>query len=371
MLSEYRTFVIKYRQFHNTDPPHVAKLWRECALSRGAAAGVRCDAFETLNYAQPYFEAEGLILATENDKVVGMVHAGFGTNDTQTGLMLESGVICMILVHPDYRRKGIGSELVSRAEDYMLERGATNIFAGPAAPLDPFYFGMYGGSQPSGFLLSDPDADVFFKAIGYQPFERHAIFQRDISQASDPTNMRLVTIRRKMQLAIAHQRDEMTWWWITRFGRLDSVRFQLVPKERGDAVAEVTVLGLDLYLEKWQERAIGLTDLKVDEDQRRQGYGQALLIEVCRRMRDEMVTRVEAHASETNAGAMAVLHSAGFKRVDTGVVYLKINEDVTEIDPDVETVEIDESTGRKIQEFVSPRSDEGELSDGTTIHYDE
>lgn len=363
--------MIQYRQFQNSDPPQIARLWQECQLGRGAASAVRSDAFETLNFAQPYFDPQGLILAEDDGKVVGMVHAGFGTNDTETGLMLESGVICAVLVHPDYRRQGIGTELVARAEDYMTERGATNIFAGPAEPLDPFYFGMYGGSQPSGFLLSDGNADPFFTALGYQPFERHAVFQRDISQPNDPTNMRIVAIRRKMQLAIAHKRDEISWWWITRFGRLDSVRFQLVPKDRGEAVAEVTVLGLDLYLEKWQERAIGLTDLKVGDDQRRHGYGQALLVEVCRRMREEMVTLVEAHASETNAGAMAVLQSAGFERVDTGVIYLKVNEDAIETDPDRETVEIDEDTNRKIQEYVSPRSNRGELSDETTIHYDE
>ena len=363
--------MIQYRHFHNSDPPHLARLWRECLLGRGAAGGLRCDAFETLNFAQPYFDPEGLILASDGERVVGMVHAGFGTNDTENGLMLESGVICLILVHPEYRRQGIGRELVNRAEDYLKRRGATNIFAGPAEPLDPFYFGIYGGSQPSGFLLSDPDADQFFRALNYEPFERHAIFQRDISQQSDPTSMRLIAIRRKMQLAIAHQRERMSWWWITRFGRLDSVRFQLVPKDRGEAVAEVTVLGLDLYLEKWQERAIGLTDLRVEEDQRMQGYGQALLVEVCRRMREEMVTRVEAHASETNAGALAVLQSAGFERVDTGIVYLKVNEELADIDSDQETVEIDESTGLKVQEFVSPPEDRTGLSDETTIHYED
>ncbi len=361
--------MIVYRPFHNSDPPRIAALWRDCNLGRGAASNLRCDAFETLNYAQPYFESEGLILALDDDKVVGMVHAGFGRNESETGLMLESGVVCVVLVHPKYRKQGIGSELMEKAEDFLYERGASNIFAGSAEPLDPFYFGLYGGSQPSGFLESDADAAPFFQSLGYQPIERHAILQRDISAQKDPTNMRLVAIRRKMQLAIDHSRDEMTWWWITRFGRLDSVRFQLVPKDGGGPVAELTVLGLDLYMEKWQERAIGITDLYVEEDQRRQGYGQALIVEVCRRMRDEMVTRVEVHASESNPGAIAVFESADFERVDTGIVYIKSMEE--EVDPDQETVEVSPALGLKIQEFVSPTANLGELSDETTIHYDE
>jgi hypothetical protein len=88
-------------------------------------------------------------------------------------------------------------------------------------------------------------------------------------------------------------------------------------------------------------------------------------------MRDEMVTRVEAHASETNAGALAVLQSAGFERVDTGIVYLKVNEELNGVDPDIETVEMDEGTSLKVQEFVSPKADRSGLSDETTIHYPE
>lgn len=313
--------MIEYRTFQNSDPPQVAALWENCELGRGAAGNLRTDAFEYLNFAQPYFDRNGVILACDEENVVGMVHAGFGANEDHTDLTQQTGVICIVLVHPDYRKQGIGRELVRRAETYLREHGATTIYAGQAEPLDSFYFGMYGGSQPSGFLLSDPAADPFFRAIGYAPFERHAVFQRDLCNKSDPVNMRLQGVRRKTQLAIAYQRNPLAWWWITRLGRLDTVRFHLVGRGDNVPVAEVTVLGLDLYLDRWQERAIGLTNLEVADSERQQGYGQALLVEVCRRMREEMVTRVEAHASETNAAAMATLKSAGFERIDTGIVY--------------------------------------------------
>ncbi|WP_166828588.1 GNAT family N-acetyltransferase [Thalassoroseus pseudoceratinae] len=323
--------MIEYRTFQNGDPPQVAELWENSGLGRGAAGNLRTDAFEYLNFAQPYFDRAGLILACEEENVVGMVHAGFGVNEDQTNLDQQTGVICMVLVHPDFRRQGIGRELVRKAEAYLRDRGAATIFAGQAEPLDSFYFGMYGGSQPSGFLLSDSAADPFFRSVGYAPFERHAIFQRDLCNKTDPVNMRLAGVRRKTQLAIAYQRQPLDWWWITRLGRLDTVRFHLVGRGDNVPVAEVTVLGLDLYLDRWQERAIGLTNLEVADSERQQGYGQALLVEVCRRMREEMVTRVEAHASETNSAAMATLKSAGFEQVDTGVVY-RLLEDGESVD---------------------------------------
>jgi ribosomal protein S18 acetylase RimI-like enzyme len=136
-------------------------------------------------------------------------------------------------------------------------------------------------------------------------------------------SFKVVTIRRKVQIAIAPEPVHPTWWWTTRYGRLDSLRFVLLPKAGGEPLAGVTVLGLDLYLPKWQERVIGLTDLSVAENERRRGYAQTLLLEVSRRLRDEMVNRVEAHVSEANAAALRTFESAGFAQVDAGVVYRK------------------------------------------------
>jgi ribosomal protein S18 acetylase RimI-like enzyme len=85
----------------------------------------------------------------------------------------------------------------------------------------------------------------------------------------------------------------------------------------------VTIVGLDLYIPRWKVRPIGLIDLIVPDRYRRKGYGQALLVEVCRRVRTEGVGLVEAHARSDDEPALAVIRSAGFKEVDTGVVYRK------------------------------------------------
>lgn len=318
--------VIEYRSFRNSDPPRLLGVWHACRLGRGAVEGIATDAFELLNFAQPYFDPEGLILACDGAEVVGFVHAGFGPNDDESGLSHETGVVCAVLVHPDHRRRGIGRELVARAENYLRSHGSINILAGPAPPYDPFYVGLYGGVQPAGFLESDPDAAPFFQAVGFQPVERRAVLQRDIVNTSDPVSFRQMTLRRKMELAVADSPERMTWWWLTRYGRLDSVRFLLVPKGGGEPVAAVTAIGLDLYLPKWNERAVGLCDLDVPRAERRKGYAQTLIVESCRRLRQELVTRVEAHAPENDPIIVPLLEKSGFERVDTGVVYRRSGE---------------------------------------------
>lgn len=97
----------------------------------------------------------------------------------------------------------------------------------------------------------------------------------------------------------------------------------LMPKSGGSLMAMVCVVGLDLYTTVWKTRAIGICDLQVTEAQRRKGYGQLLLDEVCRRVREDMIQLAEAHANEADLPGIALLKSAGFQQIDVGVVYRK------------------------------------------------
>src|SRR5262245_65835195 len=118
--------------------------------------------------AGPDFDRQGLIVACEGTEVVGFVHAGFGANAEGTAISTESGVICAVLVRFDYRRRGIGRELVQKAEEYLRGRGAKVIFAGESGRRNPYYLGLYGGAESAGMLEADVIAAPFFRPLGYQ-----------------------------------------------------------------------------------------------------------------------------------------------------------------------------------------------------------
>lgn len=314
--------MVEYRPFRNSDPPQLVRLWHESGLGRGAARGFSYEALDRLLIGQHYFDPQGFLIACEADQVVGFVHAGFRGSDAGDWIERDVGAIAAVVVHPSRRRSGIGRELVSRAENYLRQLGAASIQVGAAPPCDPFYHGLYGGAAVSGFLESNADAAPFLAKLGYQPAQKYLVLQRSMKQG-DPISFRLSLIRRKMDTFIFALPEHPTFWWFSRTGRLENVQFRLVPKGGGDAVATVTVSGMDLYVEPWGERAIGLSELVVKDVSRRQGHAQALLIEVIRRMRQEQVSLAEAHISEDNAPAIATFKSVGFQQVDCGVVYRK------------------------------------------------
>ena len=312
--------MIEYRPFRNTDLPLLVRLWHHGGLGRGAASGFGNEAFDRLVLAQHFFDPQGLIVACDGPRVVGFAHAGFRGNSSESWIDPTMGAVCAIVVDPEYRRRGIGRELMTRGEHYLRDRGAISIQAGPAPPCDAFYLGLYGGSQLSGFLDSDAAAAPFLTALGYQPAQTFAVLQRSL-KLGDPISFRVSLIRRKMDPFIFALPEKPTWWWFSRFGRLENVRFRLKPKGGGAEVGGITVSGLDLYVDSWGERAVGLSDLEVTDAARRQGHGQALLIEVIRRMRQEQVSLAEAHIAADNPAALATFQSVGFQPVDRGVVY--------------------------------------------------
>ena len=315
--------MIEFRRFQNTDLPRLVKLWHQAGLGRAAALGIGCDIFDDVVLAQSYFDRDGLVVAVEGTDVVGFSHAGFGACPREVTLQQTDGVICAVVVHPAHRRRGIGRELVRRAEAYLYERGALTIQAGPSPGRDPFYYGIYGGAESSGLLESEPLAIPFFDAMGYAPKSRRLVLQRNLELKGDPVGLRLMNARRSTRLESPENPSTRSWWWQTRRGRLDSLEFALLPKAGGDPLARVTVVGLDFYLPCWGMRAIGLVDLQVREDARKKGYGQACLIEVCRRFRQEMVALAEAHVPADDQPALAVFACAGFSPVDSAVVYEK------------------------------------------------
>ena len=314
---------MRFRKFRNDDPPKLFELCRRAELGRGAAKPNSIHAFEIAVYGLPYFDPEGLIIAEEDGKVIGFVHAGFGFSEDLNSLDYSHGAICWLVVAEEYHRRGIGKQLINRAEEYLLARGATTLQAGQSRHCDPFYFGLYGGARCSGFLKSDVLADPFLKSVGYQPVEETQICQRDLTTSHNPMNIKLMALRRKTELRVAEQPEKPTMWWLTHFGNIESMFYTLVEKRTQAKIASLTIVGLDHYIERWQERVIGLVDVFVEPGYRGQGYGTTLVVESLRRLKLDFLTRAEVHVSNDHPIALKTIQTAGFKQIDTGIVYQK------------------------------------------------
>jgi ribosomal protein S18 acetylase RimI-like enzyme len=315
--------VVDYRNFRNNDPPGLAEIWNESFTGRGEVRLRHSSPLETYVFAKPYFEPAGLIVAEEAGVRVGFAHAGFGPNDTQAALSRTEGVVCAIGVRPSYRRRGIGSELLRRCEHYLQQKGAQTLFAGPMVPVNPFYFGLYGGSELPGFLTSDGDAEPFFRHHGYQVASANFVFQRLLHKAVNVVDGRFPALRRRFEVRIVPRTGAATWWQECVMGPVEVVEFQLEEKATGQVMARTAVWEMDGFSWRWNQPAVGILDVQVREDLRRQGMAKYLLTQMLRYLQDQFFGVAEVHAAEGKEAAINLYQSVGFEQVDVGRRYKK------------------------------------------------
>lgn len=313
--------VVEYRTFHNCDPPEIHRLWHASQLGPSAAEGFPCDILELFVFSQPFFDRNGFFVAVEDQRIVGFVHAGFSCNEAESGLDTARGTIAAIAVHPEFRRRGIGTQLMQRAEEYLGNRGSSTIVAGAGMDGNGFYNGVYGGLQASGFSVAAAPWAEFFSALDFEPNGNTRILHRDLTMGRDPVSSRLIRHRRRLNLVITDRVGELSWWWHVRFGQLDSLKFELQERHNESVVAHGQIIGLDVYVPKWGVRSVGIRSVEVPEEQRRHGYGLSLVLEICRRLREQSIQLIEAQVDQENSAACELFIAAGFEQVQELVTF--------------------------------------------------
>jgi ribosomal protein S18 acetylase RimI-like enzyme len=312
--------VIDYRTFRNTDPPALVDLWNASFTGRGAAPLRSPLLLEYFDFAKPYFDPAGLIVATADQKLIGFAQAGFAPTDAGTTLNKQAGVVCALGVLPAYRRQGIGTALLQRCEAYLRANGARELYAGPCTSLNPFTFGLYGGCDSAGFLDSDVLARPFFEHHGYKIHDTAFVLQRALERSFNVADGRFPAYRQRFEIHAGPRRDT-TWWEECVFGPVEVHEYTLVEKATSEAVAQLCLWEMDPFSPHWSEHAIGIVELEVVPQRRRQGLARFLLLQVLRHLHEQFFTLVEVQARSDNEPALALLRGLGFRQVDTGHNY--------------------------------------------------
>jgi ribosomal protein S18 acetylase RimI-like enzyme len=313
--------VAHYRSFRNDDAPALAEIWNEAFAGRGAVRLRTSSPLERYVFAKPYFDPDGLILAEESGLRVGFAHAGFGANAAETALSYADGVTCLVGVRPAFQRRGIGTELLHRCEAYLRGRGAQTLHAGPLRPLDPFYLGLYGGSELPGFLASDPAAEPFLKRHGYQVSQTCLVLQRPLDQPLKVADARFAAHRRRFDVRVGPRKGVGSWWQECVLGLIEPLDFVLEEKPGATVAGRAVVWEMEGFSWRWNQPAVGILELEVRPDLRRQGLGKFLVAHILRYLQDQFFGLVEVQVREGQEAPLHLYQGLGFEQVDTGRSY--------------------------------------------------
>jgi GNAT superfamily N-acetyltransferase len=317
--------VTQFRRFRNTDSPALAKLWNHTLRGPAIVCPVRVHELDTHAFGSVNFDASGLIVAELDGRIAGFVHAGFGPDlpvesSEPFRLCHEMGTIAMLVVDPDLDDRGLISGLIAAAEDYLRSHGAKVIYAGAVFPLNPFYWGIAGGSEGAGVLSGNQGFHRALQTRGYQPSGRTMLLEVDltVSERRDP---RTVLIRRQTDVEFIDDALPVHWWQNQAIGEFQIVKANLYSKASRALIARASAWDMSWFGRGDSQSRIGVIDVEVPEEHRRKGYGRFIISEIFRRARDSMVSVASVTVAEANQPALALYASLGFQPVDQATLY--------------------------------------------------
>jgi ribosomal protein S18 acetylase RimI-like enzyme len=320
-----------FRHFRNSDPPALIEIWQSRRGQPGLNPEVGLETFDQFVLSKTYFDPEGLILACDGDRLgdrpydrlLGFAHAAFGANDAEDGISTELGTTALLMVRPNCDEAQVAAGLLEHSEAYLRRHDAKVIYGGGIRPLNGFYLGLYGGSELPGVLETDMVAQRAFAARGYREIDRTLLFRRDLSRFEAVVDRRQMQVRRQMVVEVVLDPPPRTKWEAWTLGLFDLVRFALVPKTGGAAVATATFRRMELVPTTMQPPSLGLIDVSVDESARRRGLAIFLLSEAFRQFIREGTREVEVQAMQHNLAAHALYRKMGFEQFGQGSVLRK------------------------------------------------
>jgi ribosomal protein S18 acetylase RimI-like enzyme len=213
--------------------------------------------------------------------------------------------------------------LLHRSEQYLTSRGAGTLLAGSVYPANPFYLGLYGGSQSPGILESDAATLALFRQAGYEEVERHAVMQRSLTGFRPVVDRRQMQLRRLYRVEPEYDPRFKCWWDACTIGQMERVRHRVFARRTGALCGSVTFWDMERMSTSWGVHTTGLMDLEIQPEFRRQGLGLFLVGEALRHMQTSGMALAEVQMDEKNQAAVALFHKLGFQQVDRGIVLRK------------------------------------------------
>ena len=289
---------------------------------RGLMQPMSLELLDRLVLSKPYFVRHGLIVADDGEKIVGFAHAGPAAASGCNTVDYTEGATCMVMTAPGCG-DDLAAQLLAASEGFLRTQGTATLHGGAAFPTDPYYLGLYGGSNITGVLVSDSVTTAMYEAAGYSPGRKWNVLQRDLSGFRPLMDRKQLQFRRKFNIHADLDPSSPNWWDACTWGMMQRTEFALTPRGGAPPVGTAMLWDMEPLASSWGVHAMGVASIEIEASHRRQGAATFLLGETLRQMQSHGVTLIEVHVDVANEPAAGLFQKLGFQQVDESVQYQK------------------------------------------------
>jgi len=152
--------VYHFRTYHGDDEEQIVPLWNLCMVRDPTTQ----EKFRQKILLDENFDPLGSFIAELGKRIIGFSLAIRRRYPLYgIGLEEETGWVTVLFVHPDHRRKGVGTELLTRAEAFLQRNGVKQVLI---SPYTPNYI------IPGVDIDAYADGHQFFQTSGYKRMQK-------------------------------------------------------------------------------------------------------------------------------------------------------------------------------------------------------
>lgn len=225
--------MIQCRSFRNSDPPHLAHLWNCFWDACGNRVRLTPLLIERFVLGKLFFDPRGLVVVTEDSRVVGFAHAGFGPNSEGTSLDTSVGVITAFVTAPAGVDPDVPQALLKAAEEYLVGRGASTVYFGGSPFPEPFWLGLAYGPRLPGVADNNLQLRQCLADLGYQPVESRVVVERSLRQFTPPVSPELIRCHRELTVNFTGEPWLTKWWELVTLDPFELLSFELLARLSG------------------------------------------------------------------------------------------------------------------------------------------
>ncbi len=320
--------MLRFRSFHNFDPPALANIWAEQSRFGVPCLEVTPGILERHVFGKIFFQREGLVVALQGSEPVGFAHAGFGPSQGGVGLDVSVGVICVVAITPAEARKEVAEGLIRFSEEYLRGSGARQIFVGGAPFVEPFWVGICPGARLPGIPEGYPLVHEILKDLGYAAVQRRRTFHICLQKCCPPIRPEFLRIQISHGVSSVGEAEPVSWWELATLASFQLEGFELRERRSSRPVARLRMVYHDSPGGRAVARCVSVWD--ISEMPASLGKeGEAFMIaqvanELTRRGIEELAMQCQMPISqEETAGKMPEYEWLGFQPCHSGIIYSK------------------------------------------------